>query len=139
MNQRNEQTLAQRAEFLARHAAGQGGVAALHETGHPRESIRREPHVGINEYQQRMPRAFGQDETGVLFAAPAGGQRGRGFEADPSIASRQFADDRGGAVGGMIVQHDDFKVATAIGQHRLERGANVLLFVAGGDENADRI
>ena len=39
----------------------------------------------------------------------------------------------------MIVQDDDFKVATAIGEHRLERRANVLLFVAGGDEDADRI
>ena len=139
MNQRNEQTLAQRAKFLARHAAGQGSTAALHETGHPRESIWGEPHVGIDEYQQRMPRELRQDETGVLFAAPAGRQRRRGFEANPVISSREFADDRGSAVGGMIVQDDDFKVATGVGQRRLERRANVLLFVAGGDEDADRI
>jgi len=139
MNQRHEQTLAQRAEFLSGHAAGQGGAAALHERGHPCERIWREPHVGIHEHEQRMPRKSRQDETGVLFAAPAGGQRGRGFEANPIISLRQFGDNRGGAVSGMIVQHDDFKVAAVIGEHGLERGTNVLLFVAGGDEDADRI
>ena len=139
MNQRNEQTLAQRAEFLAGHAAGQGGAAALHERGHPCERIWREPHVGINEHEQRMPRKSGQDETSVLFAAPPGGQRGRGFEANAIISPCEFGDNRGGAVGGMIVQHDDFKVAAMVGEHGLKRGANVLLLVARGDEHADRI
>ena len=49
MNQRNKQTLAKRAELLTRDATGEGGIGSGHERCHPRQRIRREPHVGINK------------------------------------------------------------------------------------------
>ena len=125
MNQWNQQILAKRDEFLIRHAASEGRAAGLHECRHPRERIRRKPHIGINEHKKRMIREFGEDEAGVLLAAPTDGQQRRRFKPNAMVMPREFADDGGGAVGGMIVEHDDFKVAIVTCERGFERGADV--------------
>ena len=38
-----------------------------------RDGVRRETDIGINESKQRMARKVGENVTGVLLAAPAGG------------------------------------------------------------------
>ena len=75
----------------------------------------------------------------MLLAAPAGGQRRGGFEPHPRIARGKFGDKGGGAIRGMIVEHDDFKLRVATGQNRRKRRANVPLLVARGDEDGDSV
>ena len=57
-----------------------------------------------------MAREPGKDMTGVLFTAPAGGERRGAFEPHARVLHRELGDDARGAVGGMIVEDDDFKL-----------------------------
>ena len=84
-----------------------------------------------------MAREPAKDMAGVLFAAPAGGERWGGFEPHARVAGGELRDDPRGAVSGMIVEDDDFKCRTAIAQDCFQRRADVLLLVAGGDENGN--
>ena len=76
------------------------------------------PHVRVHENQQRVAGTLGEDMAGVLLAAPVGRKRRGEFETDVRIARGELGDNRGGAVRGMVVDHDDFKIDIAIGENR---------------------
>ena len=61
-----------------------------------------------------MAREPTQDMAGVLFAAPAGGERWGGFEPHARVAGGELGDDPRGAVGGMIVDDDYFETIPRI-------------------------
>ena len=87
---------------------------SLDEGRHPRQGVGSQPDVGVEEDEQGMPGLLGQDPAGVLLAAPAGRQLGRGDEPDPIVAVGQLLDDRGRPVLGVIVEDDDLELEAAV-------------------------
>ena len=136
MYQRKEQAFGESAQFLERHTAGQGDVTVFHKPSHARQRIGSEPDVGVDEKEQRIAREFCEDVTSVLLSAPASRQWRSSLKSKPPVPLRQFTDDAGRTVVGMIVQHKNFEVATPIGEHCFERRAYVSFFIARRDENA---
>ena len=67
-----------------------------------------------------------------------GGSDGVVNDFDSAISGRRGVGDRAGAIGGMIVDDDEFELDVFLGQDRLDRAADILLFVAGRHDHRDR-
>ena len=72
--QGDDEFLDQSARLLKRNAAGKVRLGLLQKSRHPRQAVGGQPHVGIEEHQQRMASRLCQERAGELLATPASGR-----------------------------------------------------------------
>ena len=136
MDQRQQQPLRPRHRYLPRESARQPDRMTLHEPGHARHRVRRQPHIRVHEHHQLVPRQPGQHVAGVLLARPARRQRRRRRHAQPRIGDP--AQDSRRAVRARIIQHDQFELHPLAGQHAGASLADIRLLVARRDQHRHR-
>ena len=75
-------------DFLAREAADELGPAFSHEEGHASESVRFEPHVGVQEGENLMPRELREREASCCLPhQPAGSGGAASSRTRESVAA----------------------------------------------------
>jgi hypothetical protein len=103
VDERNDQFLKECTGLLPRKSADHSAIRTVHAGGYAGQGIWCDAHVGIHEHQQRMVGAGREHVTGMLLTAPTARQCRRGLEPKPRVNPDEFANDRGGAIGRMIV------------------------------------
>ena len=99
-----------------------------------------EVNIGVREEQPVAGRNFTGTPHGMRLAHPTGWQF---CDVDDSQLVPRFRTSRGpvhdrpGAIRGAVVDRDDFVVGILERQKLSQRLANMLFFVAGGDNDAD--
>ena len=66
-------------------------------------------------------------------------RKGVGDDLEPRVQCLPLLDDRAGAVGGPAVDDHELEVLVALAQHRVERGTDRLLLVAGRHDHGDEL
>jgi hypothetical protein len=137
MDDWDDQLLHERSRLLEGDTTDEIGRGLLLKGHHPRQSRRAQAHVGVEEEQQIRGRFLRQVPAGERLAAPAGRQLRSVQQPHARIGRGELANDRGGRVVGMIVEHDDLEIDVLACQHSLDGRPDRPFFVPRRDENRD--
>ncbi len=108
-----------------------------HERRDAGERVGREAHVRVDEDQEVVAGALGQHLAGVLLARPAGRQRRRQLQPNARIGGGERRDHGARAITRVVVEHHHLEVDPAALERGSQRGADLRLLVAGGDQERE--
>ena len=137
MDEREEEPIEEAAGLLAGESARQIDASCLEEGDRPCQGIRLEGDVGVEEHEEIVARRLGELPAGVLFAAPAGGERLTAEQPDARIGDGKGRDDRRGLIPAVVVEDHQFEVDIAVGKNGGGEPADHPGFVAGRHEDGD--
>ena len=137
VDERQQEPFENRAGLLQREAADEGGPGGVEKRHAPGDGVGSGRDVGVEKYEDVVPRSRGQLPAGMLLAAPAGWQRFSTDEPHAAVFPRESLDDRPGAIGRIIVEDHQLEIDVAAGKdvagEPFDRGG----LVAGRHENGD--
>ena len=128
------QVVAARALGTGQRPHRHGPVHAAHTAGQRPERIRTEPHVGVGEDDEVVPRLPEEPVPRVRLAPDVRHQ-------EPNRPpARELADDVLRAVGAAVREDDDLQIALVVlREHGRERATNPASLVEGGDADRERL
>ena len=138
-DERHQRALRKPGDNLARRIAQHSGFVAsgfVHRAVQVAGLVDR---VRVGEQKPAAARFAGSGPDGIVLPCPAFFELGGLKDGDPGKAAGNF----GGAVGGVVVDDDQFPVATeledvfGLRDERLQAGCKVLLFVAGRNDDGE--
>ena len=133
---RDDECLTERPRDLARESGDKPGPSLMCKRQGSPNSIRFEPHVGVNEEKPIAPRCFRKPGASVLLADPACRETDGFHRPHAMVFCRECAQDFISAVCGFVVVHQYFEPPVSRVEHRTHGLRDVALLVPTGNTDA---